>query len=78
MFNTNPKTQNPDVIICDDINAAEDAINNMWTIEIDKEHQPTLYSEIKSQFNNFKVEYYSSEDRVDLVELSSWYDKKKF
>ena len=77
LFNTNPKTQNPDVIICDDINAAEDAINNMWTIEIDKEHQPTLYSEIKSQFNNFKVEYYSSEDRVDLVELSSWYDNKE-
>ena len=77
LFNTNPKTQNPDVIICDDINAAEDAINNMWTIEIDKERQPTLYSEIKSQFNNFKVEYYSSEDRVDLVELSSWYDNKE-
>lgn len=77
LFNTNPKTQNPDVIICDDINAAEDAINNMWTIEIDKEHQPTLYSEIKSQFNNFKVEYYSSEDRVDLIELSSWYDNKE-
>lgn len=77
LFNINPKTQNPDVIICDDINAAEDAINNMWTIEIDKEHQPTLYSEIKSQFNNFNIEYYSSEDRVDLVELSSWYDNKE-
>lgn len=77
LFNINPKTQKPDVIICDDINAAEDAINSMWTIEIDKEHQPTLYSEIKSQFNNFNVEYYSSEDRVDLVELSSWYDNKE-
>lgn len=77
LFNINPKTQKPDVIICDDINAAEDAINSMWTIEIDKEHQPTLYSEIKSQFKNFNVEYYSSEDRVDLVELSSWYDNKE-
>lgn len=77
LFNINPKTQNPDIIICDDINAAEDSINSMWAIEIDKNEQPKLYSDIKSQFNNFNIEYYSNEDRVDLVELSSWYDNKE-
>ena len=77
LFNINPKTQNPDIVICDDINAAEDAINNMWAIEIDKNIQPELFAEIKSNFNNFNIQYYSNEDRVDLVELSSWYANKE-
>lgn len=77
LFNNNPKTQYPDIVICDDVNAAEDAINNMWTIEIDREHYSELYDNIRSNFNNFNVEYYSNEDRVDLIELSSWYDNKE-
>ncbi len=77
LFNNNTKLKNPDVIICDDINAAEDVINGMWNIEIDKNTQKDLYNSIIACFKDFNVTYYSSETRVDLVELSSWYDNKE-
>ena len=77
LFNNNPKVKNPDIIICDDINAAEDVINGMWTIEIDKNNNESLFNNLKACFNDFHITYYSNEDRVDLLELSSWYDNKE-
>lgn len=75
LFNSNPKTKEPDLVICDDIMAAEDAIGSLWTLEIIKAEDEDIYNNIK-KIIDYRNEPSSIQDNVDLVELSVWADKR--
>lgn len=48
VFNTNPRINNPQVIICDDAHAADNYITDLWTLSISKDNHPLLYRSICS------------------------------
>ena len=51
IFNTNPRIEDPDSIICDDAHAADNYVASLWTLSIDiAEHNDlyrSLYTKIK-------------------------------
>jgi Type III restriction enzyme, res subunit len=43
IFNTNPRIENPDSIICDDAHAADNYVASLWTVSIDSTKNSDLY-----------------------------------
>lgn len=50
LFNTNPKFQNPDVIILDDAHSAEDSIGSLWSVRIKRTKDERLHRQILNLF----------------------------
>ncbi|NES03583.1 MAG: DEAD/DEAH box helicase family protein [Okeania sp. SIO2F4] len=48
LFNTNPRINDPEVIICDDAHSADNYITDLWTLSISKEKHISLYRSIYS------------------------------
>jgi hypothetical protein len=43
IFNSNPKIDDPEIIICDDAHAADGYIADLWTLKINKSKHPTTF-----------------------------------
>lgn len=80
VFNTNPRINNPEVIICDDAHAADNYIADLWTLSIDRTKHKNLYMSIYRtlesvipDYMNDKIERCGSsrfdEYSVDLISL---------
>jgi len=80
VFNTNPRINNPEVIICDDAHAADNYIADLWTLSIDRTNHKDLYMSIYRtlesvipDYMNDKIERGGSsrfdEYSVDLISL---------
>ncbi len=52
LFNTNPRFNDPNVIICDDAHGAENYIASMWSLEIDRFKDEDLFFKIISLFED--------------------------
>ncbi len=46
LFNTNPRIDEPEVIIGDDVHASEGYIASLWTVELDRESMPGLFEQM--------------------------------
>jgi hypothetical protein len=78
VFNTNPRINDPEVVICDDAHAADNYISALWTISIERNKHKQLYEAICRTLQSAIPEYVAhhielnknnklSENRVDLV-----------
>lgn len=77
VFNTNPKIDDPQTIICDDAHAAESFLADMWTLRIDKKDQEEVFDRlisllkgVMSKTSAYRVES-QDEDVEKTVELVS-------
>lgn len=43
IFNTNPRINDPDLVICDDAHAADNYVASLWTVSIDSKKNHDLY-----------------------------------
>jgi hypothetical protein len=46
VFNTNPRINDPEVIICDDAHAADNYISALWTLSISRKDHQSIYMKI--------------------------------
>lgn len=85
LFNTNPKIDDPHVIICDDAHAAEGFISDMWTLRVKGEDHPGLFERLFSLLKGvmtataaYRVEAQGekSEKTVELISPIALYDVK--
>jgi len=83
LFNTNPKIDNPHVIICDDAHAAESFISDMWTLRVKRDEQAALFERMFSLLKGvmtamaaYRVESQeeNSEKIVELISAIALYD----
>lgn len=83
IFNTNPKLDDAQVIIMDDIHSAETYISSLWTVKIQKDESIEVFEEILDMFKNDIPEYLyhkllSGESIVkiyDVVPYPRYYEK---
>ena len=74
LFNTNPKINNPEVIILDDAHAGESYIAQMWSLSIQRSEQTDLYKNIVDFFSDVLTEYLVSilkNDNPDPIQKQS-------
>ncbi|PSB34716.1 hypothetical protein C7B69_05970 [filamentous cyanobacterium Phorm 46] len=57
VFNTNPRINNPEVIICDDAHAADNYIADLWTLSIVRAEHENLYMSIYRALESVIPEY---------------------
>ena len=57
VFNTNPRINNPEVIICDDAHAADNYIADLWTLSIGRAKHENLYMSIYRALESVIPEY---------------------
>ena len=85
LFNTNPKIDDPHIIICDDAHAAEGFIADMWTLRVKGEDHPALFERMFSLLKGvmtataaYRVETQDekSEKTVELISPIALYDVK--
>lgn len=85
VFNTNPKIDDPHVIICDDAHAAESFISDMWTLRVKKDDHSDLFDRTFSLLKGimtataaYRVEsqHAHSEKTVELISPIALYDVK--
>lgn len=86
VFNTNPKINDPQVLICDDAHAAEDYIASLWTLLISrKDHtelfeallrclQPHMPSGIAHAVENYTAATPVDRSLVDLISMIALHD----
>jgi len=46
LFNTNPRLDNPDFIVCDDAHAADQYVGSLWTVAVDRRDHEQPFLEI--------------------------------
>ncbi len=46
LFNTNPRIDDPQVIICDDAHAADNYISSLWSLQVSRQNHPTVFSSL--------------------------------
>ena len=84
VFNTNPRINDPEVIICDDAHAADNYISALWTLSINRSAHPDLYMAVyrllEAAMPNYiahKIETGGSsrfdEFSVDLLSTIAWH-----
>lgn len=84
IFNTNPRINDPEVIICDDAHAADNYISALWTLSIDRSRHKDLYmalyrllEPVMPNYIAYKIETGGSskfdEFSVDLLSTIAWH-----
>jgi hypothetical protein len=84
VFNTNPRIDDPEVIICDDAHAADNYIADLWTLSISRTAHKDLYMSIYRTLESvipdsisYRIETGGSnrfdEDSVDLISTIAAY-----
>jgi hypothetical protein len=85
LFNTNPRIDDPHVIICDDAHAAEGFISDMWTLRVKRDDHPDLFQRafsllkgVMSETAAYRVEAPNekSEKIVELVSPIAFWEVK--
>lgn len=80
VFNTNPRINDPEVIICDDAHAADNYIADLWTLSITRSAHIDLYTSIERLLQSAIPDYIKHQEttiessRVDLVSTISSYE----
>lgn len=84
LFNTNPRIDDPQVVICDDAHAADQHIASLWSMKISRKKFPQLFdgivslltpaisADMRQRINSDPPWEHSS---VDLVPLPRYYDR---
>lgn len=85
LFNTNPRIDDPHIIICDDSHAAEGFICDMWTLRVIRDQHPALFEQMSSLLKGIMTEMAAynverqdekSEKVVELVSPIALYEIK--
>jgi Rad3-related DNA helicase len=80
VFNTNPRIDDPEVIICDDAHAADNYIADLWTLTINLSTHKDLYTSINRLIKAVIPDYVNSQietgsgSRVDLLSTIASYE----
>ncbi len=80
VFNTNPRINDPEVIICDDAHAADNYIADLWTLSITRSAHRELYTSVERLLQSAIPDYIKDQietvesGRVDLVSNISAYE----
>jgi hypothetical protein len=84
VFNTNPRIDDPEVIICDDAHAADNYVADLWTLTIQRIKHKDLFTSIHRllqaaipDYVNYQIELGAikpSEEYVDLISNISCYE----
>lgn len=85
IFNTNPKINDPKLIICDDAHAADNYVASLWTVSIDHQKHKQLFNALVSILESVIPEdlvYYIKNSgttidrkKVDLISTIACYEK---
>ncbi|OYQ68365.1 hypothetical protein B9G53_00085 [Pseudanabaena sp. SR411] len=84
VFNTNPRIDDPEVIICDDAHAADNYVADLWTLTIQRVKHKDLFISIHRLLQSAIPDYVNyqidlgvikpSEEHVDLISNISCYE----